>query len=290
MNNFIDDPIIGHKYGKWTIVAEGVHKHKKKAKFFKCICDCGVTKEVDKYGLVRGTSTSCGCSSVEKRRDSRKRTDIVDRTSLVGLKFGMLTVTGVTLNTKRKDSCLYDCICDCGNTISSVTFSNLTHKVKSCGCGSTHSEFIAISTDPQERLAIGDIYKSYIKGAKARSLEFSISPEKFYLLLKSDCYYCGGFSPRTHTKKKYPKYVGNLSGIDRINSNEGYTNTNVVSCCTQCNYAKRSYTNSEFLSWVYSVATKLKLSRLQYPTGFLNSIISKLSYKEEVITNSRYTS
>lgn len=42
------------KYGRWTVVSEGKLKH-------ICRCDCGTVKEVNRYNLAAGKTTSCGC-------------------------------------------------------------------------------------------------------------------------------------------------------------------------------------------------------------------------------------
>jgi hypothetical protein len=52
--------IIGKKYGKMTVLSEGGRTNFGKVKFI-CKCDCGNTKEVIGSGLLRGTTTSCGC-------------------------------------------------------------------------------------------------------------------------------------------------------------------------------------------------------------------------------------
>ena len=64
-----------------------------------------------------GKSTSCGCS---RRKD------------LTGQKFGRLTA--IKLNRTENRKTYWDCICDCGNTVT-VRTDQLTRGVaKSCGC------------------------------------------------------------------------------------------------------------------------------------------------------------
>lgn len=43
--------------------------------------------------------------------------------------------------------------------------------------------------------------------------------------------------------------VVNHNGIDRIDSNDGYVQGNVVPCCKYCNMAKMDRTQDEFLKW-----------------------------------------
>lgn len=43
------------------------------------------------------------------------------------------------------------------------------------------------------------------------------------------------------------------NGIDRLDSSIGYVKTNVVSCCTKCNYAKHEMTIDEFKEWIKKI-------------------------------------
>lgn len=43
------------------------------------------------------------------------------------------------------------------------------------------------------------------------------------------------------------------NGIDRVDNNKGYTITNSVPCCKDCNFAKRDMTHDEFIAWVTRV-------------------------------------
>ena len=40
------------------------------------------------------------------------------------------------------------------------------------------------------------------------------------------------------------------SGIDRVNSQEGYVKNNCVPCCDKCNKAKMAMSRDEFLNWI----------------------------------------
>lgn len=76
------------------------------------------------------------------------------------------------------------------------------------------------------------VYKSYIKGAKRRKLEFKISFEFFCNSINKNCFYC---------EEK-------ANGIDRLDSSKGYIEENCVPCCTICNRMKSNYTLDYFLS------------------------------------------
>lgn len=48
----------GKRYGFWTVIARAKNKARVQ---WRCVCDCGVEKDVQACNLVNGTSISCGC-------------------------------------------------------------------------------------------------------------------------------------------------------------------------------------------------------------------------------------
>lgn len=81
-------------------------------------------------------------------------------------------------------------------------------------------------------------YKKYKTGADERDLTFSLSLEEFDEITKQPCFYCGDL-PEDQFGNKF-------TGIDRIDSNEGYDIDNVIPCCFVCNRMKSNY---DFLEW-----------------------------------------
>lgn len=59
MGNKIDACVAGAKFGRLTVI-KGVGK-KGSNRYFLCVCDCGVEKEVRGYHLTSGKIRSCGC-------------------------------------------------------------------------------------------------------------------------------------------------------------------------------------------------------------------------------------
>lgn len=96
---------------------------------------------------------------------------------------------------------------------------------------------------------IKTLYGNYKRGAKKRCLEFDLSIQEFYILIKGSCYYCGT-DPIQILKKENAKYGIEYNGIDRKNNNIGYTKENSIPCCKFCNFAKGKNTEEEFLEWV----------------------------------------
>lgn len=79
--------------------------------------------------------------------------------------------------------------------------------------------------------------------AKSYELICSISFEQYKSLIENPCYYCG--------EKLALLQTG--SGLDRINSSEGYTLENLRACCMICNQAKNVRSENEFREWVNKI-------------------------------------
>ena len=82
-------------------------------------------------------------------------------------------------------------------------------------------------------------YAQYKSGAKKRGIEFTLTKEHFNALWQNPCNYCGD-------------EVLTI-GIDRTDSNSGYSADNVVSCCTICNVMKLALPRNVFVQHCYKV-------------------------------------
>lgn len=61
------NPAVGEKINRWTVVQD---PSARKKRLWLCRCECGTERTVDKYGLARGHSKSCGC--IKKEHSGRK--------------------------------------------------------------------------------------------------------------------------------------------------------------------------------------------------------------------------
>jgi len=115
--------------------------------------------------------------------------------------------------------------CDCGNMAEQLP-SNVRRKtsgVKSCGC-------------LQKEKRHGEIWLTNLvfrarRHAEQRGVVYDLSRDEVRELAKSPCVYCG---------------ETDINGIDRVDSSKGYTPENSVSCCSTCNYMKRSHSVEDF--------------------------------------------
>lgn len=120
--------IIGQKYGKLTVISS--YKKDNGKIRYNCLCECGIEVDIDRYDLINGKRTSCGCDK-KKERPNR----IKDYT---GLRQGRLVCIGrdpeeyYTKGGTRLYKLL--CQCDCGRIISVERQRYIGGKTKSCGC------------------------------------------------------------------------------------------------------------------------------------------------------------
>ena len=186
----------------------------------------------------------------------------LDRT---GLKYGRLTVIKHSGKDKRNKH-LWLCKCECGNEKIVVSDNLSSGKSNSCGC--LKKEFLANSgfqfrgIDDRED-AVLKVQYSHLKRRhkKIDTIRNVISFLVFKDLSKSKCKYCGlehskEIEDRLSEKsdgKKLSDNVIKINGIDRVDSNIGYTKENSVACCKYCNFAKHTMSEDDFYKWIRRV-------------------------------------
>ena len=186
----------------------------------------------------------------------------LDRT---GLKYGRLTVMSHNGRDKRNKH-LWLCKCECGNEKVVVSDNLSSGKSNSCGC--LKAEFLSNSgfqfrgiEDREE--AVLKVQYSHLKRRhkKIDKNSIVIDFKIFKELSKSKCRYCGlehskiiedRLSERSDGKKLSDNVI-KINGIDRIDSNVGYTKNNSVTCCKYCNFAKHTMSEDDFYKWIRRV-------------------------------------
>ncbi len=151
--------------------------------------------------------------------------------------------------------------CDCGNEKVIDSRNVRSGNTTSCGC---YFKEVLKNSNKDKRIGYGQAAKnlllhSYIKGAKTRDYEFSLSKEEFYLITSQDCDYCGR-EPIQSIIKNNPSCHGDYlyNGIDRVDNTKGYIFENCVPCCSICNKAKSILTIEEFSNWIKQIVNHNK--------------------------------
>jgi len=92
-----------------------------------------------------------------------------------------------------------------------------------------------------ERSVIDCKYTEYKSSAKKRDIIFEITKEQCIELFTKKCFYCGELK--------------NINGIDRLCSNIGYIETNIVPCCEMCNFMKHVKDKETFIKLCEHIVT-----------------------------------
>ena len=111
--------LIGKRFGK-LVVLEKSENRRRSHTLWICQCDCGNICEKPTGELNGGTATSCGC---------------IWRQPAVheGDRFGRLTAIRPTKKRSAK-AVIWECLCDCGETVFVRTTSLTSGHTISCGC------------------------------------------------------------------------------------------------------------------------------------------------------------
>lgn len=217
-----------------------------RVKGWVCRCDCGTQCWIRSDQLKRGNNRSCGCAA-------RSRIHEVRRENFLGKKFGKLTVIKPSISLGDPN---WTCACDCGTKTVTVPIRDLiTGRKKSCGCG-----FFSQQRGTYEEMRMREAYNVLEHRSRNKNIALDLSAEEYMSIVKNkNCTYCGvkpAKCPHNNARRGHTTRVAH--GLDRVDNAKGYTMGNVVPCCTQCNYAKRTMPWDVFTTWLYRTYQHLK--------------------------------
>lgn len=185
--------------------------------------------------------------------------------NFIGKKFGRLTViksvdsyiwvdkkTGRSTHRKK-----YLCKCDCGNDdISSLNFlkRKLKTKCKSCAYKERPQSLRRVSAEQR-------LYNVSIKNrCESQNIENNLEIDDFKLIIYNKCFYCDA-PPRKidwiYKNKVCKSESVFANGVDRLNSDKGYSIDNCVPCCPTCNVMKMDLNLAEFDIHIKKIYSKL---------------------------------
>lgn len=188
--------------------------------------------------------------------------------------YGVLLRGEVDVAVKPGGYLTYSFVCPyCQNTFNStiVQIKPKTGRLRGkdhCGCQSKARRATRTGIPPTNKLddrtrTITGIFQNYRSSAESKSLKFDLTQKDVEDIIFQSCYYCG--SPPTKQRVlgqgKWARLSIPANGIDRVDSSLGYTLTNVLPCCTECNYFKVSRSNEDFLGRVKMIYENLELGK-----------------------------
>lgn len=158
-------------------------------------------------------------------------------------------------DTRSVKRTLFVCICDCGNE-KIIDAGNLKKGVKSCGCWQKDN---ARELGRKRRTELGflnNYWGEYRRMAKNRGREFELTREEFISIVSSPCTYCGT-EPKIRKTQSTVGIAVPVNGVDRIDSDKGYTLENTTPCCSVCNKMKLDYHPEEFVLHCVKIVSKI---------------------------------
>jgi len=178
--------------------------------------------------------------------------------NILGQKFGRLLVLEEHSERTPNGHKKYVCQCDCGGTHITSGESIRRGSSKSCGCLRKEYKPNNFNNNRKNQI-LKDLYNStIIKRCKNKKWCNYIPFSLFKILVQSNCKYCG-VEPisKVNDRSKNSDEFLMVNGIDRVNSDLGYTKENSVSCCKICNSAKNNMEIQDFKIWVKRIYNHL---------------------------------
>lgn len=113
----------GLKFGKLTVVSDTGKRSSSRSKIWKCLCECGVEKEINTTRLTSGEAISCGCHKLKY-------------VAKLGQQFGSLVYLGeaesIVTPYRTTRAGYFSCIC--GEEIVAGMQIVMSGRQTSCGC------------------------------------------------------------------------------------------------------------------------------------------------------------
>lgn len=241
---------IGERFGKLLIVRRATKSESKQAKgertrtAWLAQCDCGNVE------IVR----SDYLHTAKKHMCSLCRTKYPDITGKMFGKWKVLEFDKVvSYGKKKRTSTMWKCLCtSCNTMIQSLhrhaLLSKNTTQCRTCAGINSRKDI--------KHLCVNSVFLITQKNAESNDKKMNLTKKEVEKLIFSNCYYCGspptGEFHKTYKNGETSKILRN--GIDRIDSNKGYIKSNVVPCCSTCNYMKNNLSQQVFLDHIEKIA------------------------------------
>jgi hypothetical protein len=164
------------------------------------------------------------------------------------------------VSTGNKRLVLVQCRC---KKLLKVQLTNIRNGNSIC-CGKTPCRTNKLIGKRNKDTSYNALLYSYKKHARERGLSFDLTFDEFKKLLSKNCIYCkvepfAVYQILNSTTKAVRAGIPVMyNGIDRVNSQKGYTLDNTVSCCKICNRAKSDLPLADFLKWIETVYNNTK--------------------------------
>lgn len=107
--------------------------------------------------------------------------------------------------------------------------------------------------------ALNYVFKGYKINSKRRGIRWLLLKSQFLEIVGQKCFYCG--TPPSNMVKITSNGQAEYNGMDRVDSDDGYVDWNLVPCCFACNRAKLRMTAEEFMDYLLRAADYIRENR-----------------------------
>lgn len=232
--------LTGYKFGQLLVLRLECFKNGKR--YWLCKCDCCKEIVVQTKDLTCNNTKSCGCIRAK---------------NLTNKRLGLLIGQKLSNKTDKHGNKYWECLCDCGNTVTVVYSELISGRKNNCGCikhpkGNKHKSWSGCKD------ISGSFWCRIKASAKLRNIPFDITIEQAWEILQKQEYksYLSGkllYLP----KASNDYHTGNCTAsLDRIDSGKGYTIDNVSWVHKDENLIKGGHSVEELLYWCNFVTNK----------------------------------
>lgn len=148
------------------------------------------------------------------------------------------------------------CQCKCG-AVKIVQTGNLTSG-RSKSCRQCSSGVEVVNKLPEGEAACNEVISHYKQAARIRSLSWELSREEAKTLFLGLCAYCGAAPANVLRTRSVLNGSFVYNGIDRVDSDLGYSANNCVPACKICNYMKRCLSVDEFKTHILRIVEHME--------------------------------
>lgn len=218
--------ITGKRFGRLTVI-ERDFDHLKDSEpnpaYWRCQCDCGHVESIRSSHLRAGDIKRCSLCTLKERNVKYDIGLVVNNRELVKVD-----------RVKKFRTLFFKCL-TCGQ----VTQHRDLTRIKTANC---------VNCDHR----LQNLLNAYKRSAGKRGIQWDLLDDDFYKIIKETCIYCG--SPPARELKFRNKTPIKCNGVDRINSDLGYSLDNCVPCCGCCNQMKLDLSQKSFLEQCNKIA------------------------------------
>jgi hypothetical protein len=241
--------LTGMKFDWITVVKNVGNDPEKHVNLYLCKCKCG-NEFVKSSSEIRRLSCCYNCRNKKRSWDKNKK--------YIGQNFGKLKIIDIYFNNK---GLIAQTLCECGNK-KDYRLSDIKKGVRTnCGCenigqvdyANKNGEWKGGNFLPYREANFKYIFDKYIQRADKANIQFELSIDVFKNLVQKNCFYCNAEPKKRMAGKRNFNGYFLSNGLDRIDNDKGYTENNVVPCCSNCNFMRHSMSQQDFLSWVARV-------------------------------------